>query len=591
MKALAKPPTPKRLAPSAPARSSRWWQRPDVLVCAAILASFFIIRPLGSYAVDDEWAYLKSLEHWAKEGRLVILQWNPMSLVAHVLWGGLFTSVLGFSFTAARLSALAMFIGLGLSVAGLLREMNISDRSAILALLALVFAPLCFFHAFLYVTDIPACTWTCAALLLLVKGLKSESTRGGWLLLAGATCGCVGFLVRQSGALVFLSLLVYLLIFDRPRLKTPLGILSGIILPTITIAGFQYWYVHVHGTTILYRHERSQILQALSHPQPLQLALYAFKYGIYIGLFCLPLLAGLPASFWKTLTRPRVICVSAVAGLCALMAGVLFWRYHILFPYLPNKITPFGILSPNEVLAGDRPVLWGKAVAWTLSLLLILALVSFVALALASSTRRWLPAEQPAVRLLTLLAVAQFAYLLLTAPIVFDRHLLLLLPSVILLVALWTRDLRLNVVPAGSVLAVFAFYSIATTHDVHAFSRAAFAAGRMLSERGVGVMQMDCGYAYDGWNTFELWQQERIPRARPTDAWWVRALMQGTDTRFVASLSPSIDESAYRDSLRPWSMPAPALRGYQVVATIPYQTWWPPAQRDLYILARESPTR
>jgi hypothetical protein len=137
------------------------------------------------------------------------------------------------------------------------------------------------------------------------------------------------------------------------------------------------------------------------------------------------------------------------------------------------------------------------------------------------------------------------------------------------------------------VLAFLAFYGLAGTHDVYAFSRAAFKAGDSLIARGVSPMSIEGGYAFDGWYTFEAWQQEKIRRARTSDPWWVQALMQGIDSRLLLSLSPSLDEDAYRASRRPRNARNPRdLRSYHTVETVPYTAWWPPERRELYVLER-----
>lgn len=583
---MKREPPPPKLSQAA---SSSWWRAltsPEGLVVGSVLLSFTILWPVGSYAVDDEWAFLKSLQHLDLDRRLVILQWNPMSLVGHLFWGALFTAPFGFSFIGARLSTVALFVLLELSVAALLRNMGVSRRATLFVLFALLFNPLSFFHGFLYVTDIPACAWTCLGLLLITKGLGGDAPRHHWAIIAGSACGAFGFLLRQSGLLIHIALLSYLILYDRRRLGMWSSLAACLVLPGVTAAAFQYWYYHVHGPTTMYVQERLQILQALRHPNFRQVFLNAFKYGIYIGLFTLPVLVALPTSFWGRLTKARLAIVAGVACLCAILVAFLANRQHVIFPYLPNKLTPFGFLSPNEIILGNRPVLWGTHLAWAVTILLAIALVGFIGVAVERGPGRATGAPLATLRLTTLLGLLQFVYLLVTAPIVFDRHLLMLLPTTLILVSGWTRDCIVNRVLPGFVLILLAVYSLACTHDVHAVSRAAFVAGDSVKARGESYMSIDGGYAFDGWYSFEAWQQEKIDRARTSDPWWVRTLVQGIDTRIMLSLSPSLDESTYRDSLRPWAIPAPNIEGYRVVGTFPYTTWLPPAHREGYVLTR-----
>jgi hypothetical protein len=560
---------------------------PEALVLGCLLLSFLLLWPVGHFAVDDEWAFLKSLQHLDVQGQVKISPWNPMSLVGQLYWGVLFTKIAGFSFTAARLSTVAMFGVLGLSVAGLLRHIGVSRRTTVIALVALMFNPLCLFHGFLYMTDVPACAWTALALLLMVKGLEGQGWWQPWWLLAGSLCGAYGFLLRQSGLLVHVALVVFLLLYDRRRLLTPVAFIACFVVPAVTAVSFQYWYHSVHGPTIMYREESRQVLQSLRHPDAGELCLAVFQYGVYIGLFTLPLLVALPLTFWRQLTRWRLAALAVVTVLSVVAVAVLVARQHLIFPYLPNKLTQFGLLSLNEVIVGDRPLLWNHQVAWAVTILLALALIGFVGVALRKGVGPSPTVPPTALRLVTILGAIQFLYLLVTVKIVFDRHLLMILPTALLLVAGWAKDCTMTRAAPALVLAFLACYGLAGTHDVYAFSRAAFKAGDSLIARGVSPMSIEGGYAFDGWYTFEVWQQEKVRRARTSDPWWVQALMQGIDSRWLLSLSPAVDEEAYRESRRPWTARNPPdIQGYHTVETVPYTTWLPPARRELYVLER-----
>jgi hypothetical protein len=88
----------------------------------AIAIALVVVAPFGEYAVDDDWAYVRSLTILQHEGRLEILEWNPMSLVGHLLWGWLFTSVFGLSFTVTKLAVVATFLIECLTFVALLRH-------------------------------------------------------------------------------------------------------------------------------------------------------------------------------------------------------------------------------------------------------------------------------------------------------------------------------------------------------------------------------------------------------------------------------------------------------------------------------------
>ena len=61
-----------------------------MLVIALLVGlCYWLVWPVGEYAILDDWAFNKSLSFLNERGELRILHWNPMSLMGHVLWGWL----------------------------------------------------------------------------------------------------------------------------------------------------------------------------------------------------------------------------------------------------------------------------------------------------------------------------------------------------------------------------------------------------------------------------------------------------------------------------------------------------------------------
>ena len=87
---------------------SAWW---DLAVIALLVGlCYWLVWPVGEYAILDDWAFNKSLSILHERGELRILHWNPMSLAGHVLWGWLFTKLFGVSFTVTKLSVVALHV-------------------------------------------------------------------------------------------------------------------------------------------------------------------------------------------------------------------------------------------------------------------------------------------------------------------------------------------------------------------------------------------------------------------------------------------------------------------------------------------------
>jgi len=552
-----------------------------------IAASVAVVFPIGEYAIDDDWAYVRALEHLQFDGRVEILRWNPMSLVGHLAWGWLFTSLFGFSFTVTKLSVVVAFVIECAAFLALLRHFDIPARLAGLAMAALVFDPLHFFHAFQFTTDVPAIMWALLALWLYARALDGASHSSTATLLLASICTGLAFLVRQSGVLVALAVVASLLVSDRRRLASPRFLLAAFGPVAVTVAIFTWWYQTIHGPTRAYIDLQAAVWAWVTHPVASDVARALFVLPIYVGLFALPLTLGVLPATTRVAARQRALLLAlALFGTAALLAFGL----HLgeFFPYLRNKITPFGYMRPNEFIFGNRAVLWPSGTTWVLSALGFLSALAFIAAAVSSpgvrpeSTRRgrWL--------LLTFV-LGQLAYGVVTWPIIFDRHLMMLVPSAILLYCVLVRDVAVvRIWIFGALLVPLMFASLAGTHDVHAIARTAFRVGEEVVGSGVTPRKVDAGYAFDGWYFFEG-QREGGGWSTSEDPWWIRRLMPSLQADYVVSLTPSIEYDVGMERVTGPDrelLVRPRLRDFEVVESYSYRTLWPYGEGRLYLLAR-----
>ena len=570
-------------AGAAAAPSARAYGAIAVATVLAVAACWVVIDPVGEYPVDDDWAYVRSLRHLHDEGRLVLLDWNPMSLVGLLAWGLVFTKAFGFSFTVTKLAVAAtLAVECGALLAAL-RHFAVPPTLAAMAVATLLLGPLHLFHGFEFSTDVPAVAWSMVALLLWVRALDGPP---GWretgLLLGGAACALAAFLTRQSGGLIVPALALYAVLWDRRRLRSP-AFLAAVLLPAAAAVAFSRWFRGVHGATAALSGLEAAVRDFVLAPPPAEVARALFVVASYVGLFLLPLsLTALPP--WPRSRRARVavavVAVALAAGLAA--AGP--------FPYLRNKLTPFGYLRPNELIVGDRPVLWPPGAGWPIGAVLAAsALLLAVALAAAPRLVRAGPGAAGR-RLLLLVVAAQAAYALVTWPILFDRHLLLLAPTSVLLYCVLVRDrIRPRPIACATLLVPLGLYAVAGTHDVHAISRTAFVAGGDLLAAGVDAHAIDGGYAFDGWHTYRSSRRRpALPRARRDDAWWIQVLYPTIRTDWVLSLSPALDYARMAPAITGPDRELflmPRLDAYRVARTYPYPRLWPPGTGALYVMA------
>ena len=350
------------------------WKRPQMVVGLCIALAYVLVWPVGDYVIEDDWAFSLSLHNLHENGEVRILHWNPHTLVVHLFWGLLFTKVLGFHLTLLKITTVLLMAAGTWAVMDLLRRLDVRPGIITMAGLALVFNPLHFFQSFLYATDVPALTWSSLALLFYFRGLVEEDTgpqlRWCWTASAFAS---LAWGVRQSAVLVVGAVLLHLLIFQRPRLRKPSLWLACFLLPTLSVVGFLAWYHGVHGPTGTNVQYQGLVLSSLSRLTILGSAEVMFLLAMYSAFFLLPMVLAFGRSGRRGL-KTRGSLAGVAAGLFLL--GMFLWASFgrgVRFPYLQNKITQFGFLSPNEIVLGNRPVLWGNTVGWVFTVILLLA--------------------------------------------------------------------------------------------------------------------------------------------------------------------------------------------------------------------------
>lgn len=572
-------------------------RRAGVVAALSIAAAFLLVWPVGDYVIGDDWAYTKSLEHLHTTGELRILDWNPMTLVTHLYWGLLFTKLFGFGMTLARISTVVLVLVECLALAGLLRRFGIREPAVILAVLALLFGPLHFFQAFMYSTDIPTNAWTLLALLYYVRGLASRGPDANRLLVAGSAFAGIAWSARQSAILVVAAVAAYLVLFERERLRRAGTWLACFGLPALAVAAVYGWYFGIHGPTEAHAVARQDILLQLQQLGPASAVRTAYSLAAYVALFALPLIVALPLRALRPRGKSGRIA-GAVAGLLLAGGFVLVSTGDGGFPYLRNKLTAFGYLHPNELMLGARDVLWPPGLGWIAAVVLLLAATGCALLLI-----RGLPTVRPedddtlrtrgtGVRLLGLVLALQLAYSFVTFGIVFDRHLVMAAPvAIALFVTLAEARARLRLLPFAALMLPLSLYAVAGTHDVHAFSRAAFVAGEELIAEGSDPQWIEAGYAFDGWYMYERSRDElaagRRPLVRQGDAWYLSLVTPRVLSKYVVSLSERMDEQDWRHAVSPWAASyvfLGRLDRYRPLRTHPYTSYWPPGTKQVHVL-------
>jgi 4-amino-4-deoxy-L-arabinose transferase-like glycosyltransferase len=215
-----------------------------VVLLTALLASAPVEIP-----IIDDWTYAWSVEHFLETGELRMLEWSAHYPLAQILWGALFSRLLGFSFAALRLSTLVLAWAGVLTLYGTLRELGTRPFLAGLGALLLWCNPVFFVLSHSFMTDVPFVSLMSAALFCYVRWAKRGRT---WDLSLGGVAALLACLIRQPGAALALIPLAYLLLArmaggEHRALPWSQGV--WLLVPFLGV-GLTFWWIHaVHGET------------------------------------------------------------------------------------------------------------------------------------------------------------------------------------------------------------------------------------------------------------------------------------------------------------------------------------------------------
>jgi hypothetical protein len=282
--------------------------RHEFVIVIVAVASFVVVWPIGDYGILDDWAFVKSLEHLHTKGRLVVLDWNPMSLTGHLVWGLLFTMCFGFSFTVTKIAEFCAGLFLALIVCRLPKRYGVHPILAMFAGLAVLLNPLVLVHSFMFMTDVTALLWQWLSVASLLLGLEKFGRRRTGLLIAGSIFWALAVLTRQHGITVPVAFAAYVFLCDRRSLR--LDIIVPFFLPGIWLAanGLELHYL-VAGTNQSFQASSELVREFVLNPWWVDLPYICWSYAVYIGLFAIPLVLSIRWRDLPNLTTGRVVVI------------------------------------------------------------------------------------------------------------------------------------------------------------------------------------------------------------------------------------------------------------------------------------------
>jgi hypothetical protein len=480
----------------------------------------------GEYALNDDWAYAWSAKHLAETGDMRILDWAAPSLVSHIAWGALVTKVFGFSFVLLRSGTLCFSFAAQLLVFALGRRSGLDPRRALVGALFIAVSPWWSSVAFTFMSDVP---WLAVMLGAMLCVARPGTALRPWLV-AGLLLG-VGALCRQFSLVTVPAFLLLLLrdVWSEQRgvqlVRRALPRALALVVPVVVLfTSWHLWYTRVHGPTEANLKSVTRIWKITAADRLFK----TFAVLHYLGFWLVPLV--LAAAWWFLRARKReegrttlrlwhVVASFTVAVLFVAWAPRM--SHHVMpaagthgyFPYLGNLVFLIGVGPPTltDAYNGREPPL--HVIPHLAGVLTVLSTIGTTgvgiwlarACALAWRDLRHqlrVPTASPVVddnrarvRLLLLgFAGAYLLFQIATAPVLFDRYLLPVLPIAALLAldAVPAQVARSPLLFAG--LAAFWLFAMAGTREYLAWNGARAAAVKALIEGGVDFEDIDAGF-------------------------------------------------------------------------------------------------
>lgn len=564
----------------------------DGLLCASIVGLAILLTiPVLSTGVNDDFSYTRSAFDFARTGQFHYNGWSAPILGWQLIWGALFAKLFGYSFLAVRMSTLPLAMGCAYLMYDILAGFGANRWNAALGALTFGLSPIFIAMAITFMTDVPGvfCMLLCLALCRRAVQAQTDRSAVAWLCLAAAT-NVVGGTVRQSvwlGVLVMVPCAGWLL---RRR--------RGLIAATAALWLLGVAWIEV--CTHWYRHQPYAVMFKVWGGTGDLLATHWLVEVVYLLLtlllFALPLLV---ASIGGLARIPQQSYRRAAYGFTASVGILLLLRsvHHpievVLGPWLGNAISKYGVLAIKDVVwpPPEQMPRWVRLVFTTL---LFVSLAGLGAILVGRpeprAARRRAAFGQPGTAYGAAVLTLPFTLCYLATVVAraaqvdsFDRYVLPLLPTLILLFVLYYQQRLREKLPWSSiaVLVLIAAYAVAGTHDFFSLERARVAAAEEVERAGVPRSQIHGSLDYDAWTQLEVqghmneklillpagaYQQPPHQHQPPLPCrYWFADYIPAVRPRYLVMLQPS---SCFANTSFP---------------PVEYRLWLPPFRRKVYI--------
>lgn len=516
-----------------------------------LLIGWIWFSPLGGYPTNDDPFYGRPAQILADEAKFqLVTQAGELSAssVAHVLIGGGLASVAGFSYRVLFLSVILQLWLAAIAIYFFARESGCSRWFAFLWACVLLANPLCFAHAFTFMTDAPAMSWGVWAIYFFRRGIfpAGASHPSALWLLAGSVCIGVAFWMRQTHVLLCgFPVAVCLLLWYRGNLTTwrcCCALLASVTPAALAVLLFESGWL-VFGDGFFGEHGRLHVVA----PKGLdwyQNAINVYGVGILIGFLTVPVLPIL----LDQLRNPAVVALQGADGRTAQrrwqrLVGLglaMIWFLPLIATQGRAAVTSatgtvvanahFGPIFLSDF---EMPERWGDMGGvvwphWIWAIITALAIVNLAALASCLVPHIWawrksdstVSESNSLIFGLVITAIPIMLVILSVRTGVLDRYWMLILPIVFALVPLIVVRAQISTqgLATGLLIAQFGL-SVVFARDFLVWNQLRWRQVETWLSEGLKPEEIDGGRDVNAWYR-SAEDTATMPRAGDTTTWW-----------------------------------------------------------------------
>lgn len=260
-----------------------------LLIASCWCFSLLLVNPSGNFPLNDDWSYGLTVKHLIENGDFRPTGWASMPHLTNALWGLLFCIPAGFSFTALRLSTLALSLLGVFGVYLLIRDLRQPRWLALVSALTLGFNPIYYALSNTFMTDVPYTAIAIYAAVFLARNLRTGSNL---CLLIGTAIAVAATLSRQVAVAIPFAFAVTAILTRRFAIQNCLRAVIPLFLCLSALLIFNQWLETSGRLPANYSFQTEELLDLSGHPKRLVLSMArnTFTMMLYLGLFLLPVL-------------------------------------------------------------------------------------------------------------------------------------------------------------------------------------------------------------------------------------------------------------------------------------------------------------